>query len=213
MNQIISKPDHPFEVEAVRLTKQYIEKVKFPLSRINLEVIFDCKYAHPSWHQMKINLNENGLPEGEITVFYDLLNITQDPALFLNDIVPHELAHVLAYVEAFKNDIKIKDHGSEWQSWLLRLNSSAATSAKPGANIWDDRAIMLNKGGLCVKCKCDGDGFSVLPSTRATENKLRNKDIVCSICNAPYVASNMDEMPEKVSQALDYIKQEKTRRI
>lgn len=199
--------DHPLEHEVVRVARSYLEKMQWPFARLPIRITFGVRTL-PSQSAVNAEVIDGRL-QGKATIFFNYVYLLQQEGLFIKDVVPHEIAHLLANAGAIRDGKRIKDHGNEWQRWLVSLTVEAIPKASGPGNIFDDRAIRLFSGGIPVKCACpSGTGFNVLPVT--AENKLH--EMICDKCETAYVKTGRDDMPSDVAMTYEYIANEQSRR-
>jgi predicted SprT family Zn-dependent metalloprotease len=202
---VTDNADHPLEHEVVRVTKGYLDKMQWPFERLPVRIQFGIRTV-PSQSLVTAELS-NGRLRGKVSIFYNYLYLLQRESLFITEIVPHEVAHVLATAESLRNGTKIKEHGPEWQRWLMSLSINATPRASGPGDIFDDRAIRLFRGGIPVKCQCVGeDGFNVLPPS--SEQKVH--ETTCGRCDTAYSRTGRDSMTPEVAAAYEYIANEQS---
>lgn len=202
---LVDNADHPLEHEAARLTRAYLEKMSWPFDRMPVRIQFGVRTVS-SQSMLNASLVDGRL-HGKASLFFNYLYLLQQEGPFLENVVPHEVAHILASAEAQRKGVEIKEHGPEWQRWLMSLSINATPkSTGPGA-IFDDRAIRLFKGGIPVHCQCEGDArFNVLPST--AEAKLGA--LSCDLCESLFVRTGRDEAPASILNQYEYIANEQS---
>lgn len=206
---------HPREKEVVRLVGEYLQRANFPLFRIAVAVGFTVGTTHFSNHKLTLEL-ERGVPTGKVDLIYNSLYLMQRPAEFFLHVVPHEVAHVLAGVAAFKQGKEIKEHGIEWVEWVTRLSPGSIPAKHGPGDVFDARAILLDQGGVPVLVPdCEQScRFNVIPQRKGIETALRNGDLTCSNeCKKPYRVGTFTDVPADVLSHLEYVRDIKVRRL
>lgn len=213
--KINSDAIHPREHEVVRLVGEYLHRANFPLYRIAVTVGFTVGVTAFSNHKLHLEL-EKGAPTGKVELIYNTLFLMQRPAEFFKDVVPHEVAHVLANVSAFKQGKEIKEHGLEWVEWVTRLAPESVPSKHGPGEVFDARAVLLDQGGIPVivaDCK-ESCRFNVIPQRKGVELALRNGELTCSSeCKKSYRVGNYQDAPAEVLRDLEFIRDIKVRRL
>lgn len=195
---LVHNADHPLEHEAVVRARAYLDKGRWPFHRIGVNVVFGVRPV-PSDSRLKVEI-ENDRLVGTATLFLNFLFLMQDERAFLDHVVPHECAHLLAHAEAERKGNVIKEHGEEWLHWLLMLNPDALPTAKGAADAFDPRPARLFKGGVPAVCNCSGESaIEVFPNEKAVLNG------VCSQCESGYRKLERDALPKHTLIAYDYI--------
>jgi len=82
------------------------------IAKASIEVRFDLRGK--SAGQVRIR------PQGQYVIRYNLELLKRQGADFLNETVPHEVAHVLAY---HRHGPNIRPHGREWQRIMRQLGA------------------------------------------------------------------------------------------
>jgi predicted SprT family Zn-dependent metalloprotease len=194
----------PREAEVVREVDRILRMRLFPAERVWVDVRFD--YGMSDHSSSKVTLMQiNGQVHGTAEVRFQGLFLWQDfPAVF-NEVVPHELAHVLMEVRsAERGTDNEKGHSDEWLELVLDINPDAEPSAKVRGE-FDDRAIKLQKGGIGCECDCDDlSAFVVLSNTPATVMKLKNEDLSCNQCHSTYRRLTKEHWPAEICSALTF---------
>lgn len=192
------------EAEIVREVDRLLRLRLFPSERVWVDVRFDYGMAEHS--ASKISLMQiNGEVHGIAEIRFQGLFLWQDFPTFFNEVIPHELAHVLAEVRGAERGITVeKGHGDEWVELVLDINPDAEPAAKVKGN-FDDRPIKLHKGGISCECDCDGlAAFVVVANTPSTVMKLKNEDLCCSECHSAYRRIQKDQWPVEIVSALKF---------
>jgi predicted SprT family Zn-dependent metalloprotease len=206
--KIESNADHPYEDRVVDLVTGYLVRAKWPFKRIPVKISFEIRAGTPSDNEVKLKFEEAGEVTGMVKLSYNSLYLIQFPSEFLNDVVPHEVAHILDQANAFKQGREIQSpHGDSWKTWLATIDHRATPKASGPGDIFDDRAIRLQNGGIPARCACAGSaGFHVISSRSV--HKLRSGRDFCSICARVKEAVPHSETPADVQFTLDYLRSE-----
>lgn len=204
----VSRFFHPLEQEAVEVATAHLRRLRWPFERIPVDFTFGLRTA-ASHSQFKEPVIRGGLLTARVSIFFNYLFVIQNERAFIEEVVPHELAHVFAQAEALRSSRTIKDHGNEWKGWLLTI-SSRATPRSNMESLFDDRAFRLFKGGAAFRCKCPGDaGFHVV----AAESAEKFAAASCKRCEAVYQPTEAETAPSQVLTYLDYVTSESKRRL
>lgn len=200
--------DHPYELQVCHEVARTLQSSAFPAKRIKVSIRFDPVLRSFSKHKPDLTMNGKR-PEGTVELLYNSLFLMQDPVNFFNEVVPHELAHVLNGVSAYKSGLEVPEHGHEWQDWLAKISSTASPSPSLPDTDFDDRAIILHSGGVLGVCACENDDrFHAYRNTGRKVGDLRKGDIECSRCGASVQLTELSEMPQKIRADLEYIQQD-----
>lgn len=149
---------YPLEREVVVLVEAYLSSQNWPFERMPCRVAFDLKAGSPCRSKNTVSArNGHGQPVGRVEMWFNLSYLHQNPGLFLNDLVAHECAHVLAMAEAAKKNLKISEHGEEWKGWLARLSAVAMPKGYGWRGAFDDNVCLFAAGGVPYTCGCNGD--------------------------------------------------------
>lgn len=190
---------HPLEHEVVTLVESCLTSQRWPFERIPCRVSFDLRPGCPSRSMLKISArNGQGLQVGRVEAWFNLSYLHQNPGLFLNDIVPHESAHLLAEAEAEKKGNRIPAHGDEWKAWLARLSATATPKGYGWRGAFDDRPCLLAAGGVPHACMCAGDEryqFFPLRNGPPAEN--------CDRCKQPFRHVPREQVPPGMQREVD----------
>jgi predicted SprT family Zn-dependent metalloprotease len=191
------------EREIVREVGRILTLRLFPSERIWVDIRFDYGMAEHSSSKLTL-MQINGELHGTAEIRFQGLFLWQDFSTFFNDVIPHELAHVLMEVRyAERGSAMEKGHSDEWIDLVLDINSEAEPAAKVKGN-FDDRAIKLHKGGIACECDCDDlDAFIVVANTPSSAMKLRTEELTCSDCHSAYRRVK-DEFPEAITATLKF---------
>lgn len=179
--------EYPREVYAAKLVDQLLSRIKFPAHRVWVDLRFDYNLTEHSVSKVDV-MQISGEAHGVVVLQYQGMYLMQDFKAMVEEVIPHEIAHVLHEIDARVNDFKVsKPHDGVWEDFLFRLNPDATPSARVDGN-FDDRAIRLIRGGIAVRCECGGDEeFAVIADSTANSAKLRNEELKCGQCKFPYV--------------------------
>lgn len=156
-------PDHelyPLEHELISLVASYLNSQRWPFARIPCRVVFGLKAGMASQHKLVLQgRNGRGEQVGRVELWYNLSYLHQDPTVFLSDVVPHEVAHVLTETQAAKAapGRKAAEHGDAWKEWLSRLSAQATPKACGWRDVFDDRVSHFACGAVPYRCACAGE--------------------------------------------------------
>lgn len=189
------------EAEIVREVDRILRLRLFPSKRIYVDVRFDYGMADHS--ASKVTLMEiNGEQHGIAEIRFQGLYMWQDYATFFNEVIPHELAHVLLEIRCAERGTSVeKGHGEDWFELVLDLNPDAEPAAKIKGN-FDERPIKLQKGGIACECDCDElSAFVVVANTATTIMKLKNEELSCPECHSAYRKVSKEQLPQAIADA------------
>jgi predicted SprT family Zn-dependent metalloprotease len=194
----------PREAEIVREVDRILRLRLFPSDRVWVDVRFDYGMAEHS--SSKVSLMQiNGEVHGTAEIRFQGLFLWQDFPTFFNEVVPHELAHVLLEVRCAERGTSVeKGHGDEWLELVLDINPDAEPAAKVKGD-FDDRPIKLQKGGIPCECDCcELAAFVVVANTPSTVMKLKSEDLSCSECHSAYRRIQKEQWHDEIVSALKF---------
>lgn len=210
MENILSQhnADHPFEYHVLTLVEGYLSEFKFPADRIS--VVIEFTPVLTTWSKSKLELQMLGAtPSGSVTVYYNSLFLMQDPLTFFEQVVAHEVAHVLNETAAFKQGVEISEHGVEWVDWLERISETAHPNASIVDCGFDARAVILKKGGVLAICQCESDSsYQAHRNSGAKIAQLRQGEVACDQCGEPFRIAGVDELPPSIQADLKFISED-----
>lgn len=192
------------EAEIVREVDRILRLRLFPNKRIFVDVRFDYGMADHSASKVTL-LQIDGEQHGIAEIRFQGLYIWQDFATFFNEVIPHELAHVLLEIRCAERGTTVeKGHGEDWFELVLDLNPDAEPAAKIKGN-FDERPIKLQKGGIACECDCDDlSAFVVVANTPTTIMKLKNEDMSCPECHSAYRRVSKEQLPKELADAQNF---------
>lgn len=200
--------DHPYEHQVVLMVDRYLKSKSFPAKRIQVTVTFSPTVSSFSKHKLDVKLLGNK-PSGTVEIIYNSLYLAQDPVSFLDSVVPHEVAHVLNEVSAFKSGIEVQEHGIEWAEWLESLSDRAEPAASLSDAEFDDRGIVLNNGGVLAVCECEDDHrFHAYRNSGSKVASLRRGDVECKVCGSTLTLADFSDLPSAIRADIEFIKQD-----
>ncbi|MFT2111463.1 SprT family zinc-dependent metalloprotease [Marinomonas sp. 2405UD68-3] len=159
-------------------TSQDLHKVHEKLCEclMSAETYYKRKFVMPVF-----NFKQRGkaagtahLQKNEIRLNYFMYQ--QDPHSFINDVVPHELAHLIAYT---LYGSAIRPHGREWQSVMLY-----ALSCVPSRTHSFDTPTP--KQAFQYRCECQNHSLTI----RRHNKILKGVVYVCKQCKSPLKVLN-----------------------
>ncbi|NVL48609.1 hypothetical protein F2S72_01185 [Pseudomonas syringae pv. actinidiae] len=192
------------EAEIVREVDRILRLRLFPSNRVWVDVRFDYGMADHSASKVTL-LEIDGKQHGIAEIRFQGLFIWQDFSMFFNEVIPHEIAHVLLELRCAERGISVeKAHGDDWVEMVLDLNPDAEPAAKVKGE-FDDRPIKLQKGGIACECDCDDlSAFVVVPNTPTTVMKLKGEDLTCQECHSAYRKISKEQLPQELRAALSF---------
>lgn len=195
--------EYPREIHAARVVDQMLAKIKFPSKRVWIDLRFDYQLSEHSVSKVDV-IQISGEAHGTVELRYQGLFLMQDFKSMIEEVIPHELAHVIHEIDAKVNDFKVsKPHDDVWQSFFCKLAPNVEPVAKVKGE-FDDRAVRLSRGGIPVRCECgDEEEFNVIADSTANAAKLRNEELRCTVCKYPYTRIDASyPIPERVQESL-----------
>tara|TARA_R110002124_G_scaffold128157_14_gene288672 strand:+ start:4428 stop:5114 length:687 start_codon:yes stop_codon:yes gene_type:complete len=192
------------EAEVVKETDRLLRLNLFPYERVWVDVRFDLAMTEHS--SSKINaMLVSGEVHGIAEIRYQSLFLWHDFKTFFDEVIAHELAHVIVDVRnAEKGLPSSKNHDEEWAEVVMEINPDCDALAKVRGE-FDDRPIKIHKGGIGCECECgDEDAFVVFPNTPSSLMKLRNEDLTCPACKSAYVKVDREQWPREITEAVDF---------
>lgn len=200
--------DHPYEFHVLTLVDQCLAACKFPSDRITVNVEFTPMIT--TWSKSKLDLELLGsTPSGSVSILFNSLFLVQDPLTFFEQVVAHEVAHVLNGVSAYKQGLEVAEHGAEWMEWLERISDTALPNASIADSFFDGRAIVLKKGGVLAVCDCESsESFQAHRNSGEKVAKLRKGEMTCQQCGEPFRIAGTNEIPDSINADLRYISED-----
>jgi SprT protein len=125
---------------------------------------------------------------GEPLIRYNAPLLGRYPREFLEQTVPHEVAHYLAYVRFGPN---IRPHGQEWQRIMRELGADPRRCHDFDVTDLTTRRLRRH----LYHCRC---GEHALTSIRH-HRVLRGTSYICRSCGQPLVPGSADETPGRAS--------------
>lgn len=200
--------DHPYEQHVIALISGYLAAQSFPVKRIKVMVTFSPTLSSFSKHKLDLEL-VGPKPSGQVELIYNSLFLVQDPMNFFETVVPHEVAHVLNEISAYKTGVEVQEHGLEWAEWLEKLSDKAEPAASLPDTEFDNRAIILNNGGVLATCDCEGnERYHAYRNSGAKVADLRRGNVECKQCGSTLVISDVSELPNSIRSDIEFIKQD-----
>jgi predicted SprT family Zn-dependent metalloprotease len=192
------------QAEIVKEIDRMLRLMSFPYERVWVDVRFDYTMTDHSASKMKL-LSINGEHHGVVEIRLQPLFIWQDFETFFNEVIPHELAHVIQELRAaLEGRDSPKGHDDEWMDLVMEMNPDIEPSAKV-KGWFDDRPIKLHKGAIPCACDCDDmDAFAVFANTNATVVKLKNDELSCQFCLSPYRRIGNELWPAEIIKAMEF---------
>ncbi|MEQ9223902.1 MAG: hypothetical protein RJQ08_10805 [Salinisphaeraceae bacterium] len=196
---------HPFEIEAADYTRTLLGYQNWPFERMTISLSFMMRARSPSSSNTRKLKLSNGSPNGEVQLWFNHLFLMQRPGVFLKEVVPHELAHVMTEASAMKQGRKPDAlHGQDYNHMHRALVSHEPKSHGALLDLFDNRAIMLADKHKPGRCDCKGyKGFHVLSPSQ--QNRVEHEKEICSECESPVRFATDKALPPDVSRDLDYI--------
>ncbi|MBM5458960.1 hypothetical protein H8F21_15440 [Pseudomonas sp. P66] len=201
------------EIHAAKEVSRLLQKVDFPGDDVWIDLRFDYALSDHSTSSLDVMLIR-GQPHGIVKLNLQGLYLMQDFEVMIQQVIPHEIAHILHGVKAKVGGYEIqKPHDEEWAELFINLIGGVNHDIEPSAKVrgeFDDRAIRLSKSGILVECECgDDESLEVLADTPGNSAKLRNEELECTSCKFPYVRFTGDTLPKRIAadqQFLEKIK-------
>lgn len=192
------------EAEIVREIDRILRLHLFPSDRIWIDVRFDYGMADHSSSKAEL-LSINGEIHGTVEIKLQGIYLWQDFQVFISEVIPHELAHVLIEVDCAMRGTKVeKPHDEAWCEKLSQIDPEVEPASKVKGE-FDERPVRAGKGGVVCACECGGvDAVSVFPNTPATAVKLRNQELECTQCNSAYARLKPEEWPDEIRSAFKF---------
>lgn len=193
------------EVQLAKEVSRLLKMQKFPDDRIWVDLRFDYSMTDHSASSLEL-IKISGEVHGIAVLRFQGMFLYQDFDSMFNEVVPHELAHVLQGIQAKESGQEIeKPHEVEWQDLVSELSPDATPLAKV-KGLFDDRAIKLLKGNIGTVCECGGEeAFAVFADSPTVSIKLKNEELTCSTCKFPYVRTDRSTWPEKILDEMKFL--------
>jgi predicted SprT family Zn-dependent metalloprotease len=177
---------------------------KFPVDRISVEILFKDSMRLPSDSVLTI---EDGIKplHGSIRLLFNSLLISQDPAMFMIFVAPHEVAHVFNDLTAANNDEKFKKHGTEWQDWVFRLSDDPLVEPIIQSDLFDNRAAISRGGGCIAACSCDEPEYLAFGIRSEEYKQCSEGQLICYVCGANYKILPPGEVAGNLGDSIKYL--------
>lgn len=197
--------EYPREIHAAKEVSRLLQKVDFPGHNVWVDLRFDYSLIEHSSSNVDVILIR-GEPHGIVKINLQALYLMQDFTSMIEEVIPHEVAHVLHGVQAKIEGYTIdKVHDDVWQNYVFRLQPDAEPMAKVKGE-FDGRAVRLNKGGILIQCECGEDeSFDVIADTAGNSAKLRAEEHKCGTCKFPYQRVDQALMPDGIKSDLVFL--------
>ncbi|KZN20773.1 MULTISPECIES: hypothetical protein [Pseudomonas] len=201
------------EVQLAKEISRLLKAQKFPDDRIWVDLRFDYSMTDHSSSSVEL-INISGEVHGIAVLRFQGLFLYQDFASMFEEVVPHELAHILQAIQAKESGQEItKPHEEDWQDLVAELAPNATPLAKV-KGLFDDRAIKLLKGNIGTVCECGGEeAFAVYADTPTVSIKLKNEELTCTTCKFPYVRTDRSAWPEKIVGEIKFLEGVKAEKL
>ncbi|WP_418885847.1 SprT family zinc-dependent metalloprotease [Enterovibrio paralichthyis] len=135
---------------------------------------FQCTFPHP-----QVLFNQRGKSAGTARLQtwqlrFNPVLLSENPQAFLNEVVPHEVSHLVVY-ERFG---RVRPHGKEWQAVM-----SQVFGVTPKTTHSFDVSSVQGKT-FTYQCGCDE-----IPLSVRRHNKVQREQVkyVCRRCKQPLV--------------------------
>lgn len=194
------------QAEIVKEIDRMLKLMSFPYERVWVDVRFDYQISEHSMSKIKL-MQINGEHHGVVEIKLQSLFIWQDFEAFFNEVIPHEIAHVIQDLRRAQSGLEAsKGHDEEWMDLVLEMNPDVEPAAKVKGE-FDDRPVKLHKGGIGCVCDCgDLESFAAFSNTNTTIMKLKNEDLTCQFCGSAYTRVSQDQWPEEIVKAMAFFR-------
>ncbi|GAA0835399.1 MULTISPECIES: SprT family zinc-dependent metalloprotease [Marinomonas] len=144
---------------------------KVTLCMQQADVFFGKHFDPPS-----CNLKQRGRAAGTAhlhknEVRFNLFMLQQNTALFLETVVPHEVAHIIVY-QIYGHEVR--PHGKEWQAVMKKV-----FHLEP--NRTHNFEVPLPKKAFRYQCQCQIHTFTAHRHNRAK----KGTEYICKLCRSP----------------------------
>ncbi|MCV2402789.1 SprT family zinc-dependent metalloprotease [Marinomonas sp. C2222] len=167
---------HTHAIDPLRDLKLIEDQVDLCVAQAN--AFFETKFTPPS-----CNFRQKGRAAGTAhlqknEVRFNPFMYQQDPASFIETVVPHEVAHIIIF-QIYGS--KVKPHGKEWQAMMMKVYG-----LKPDRTHQFDTP--LPKESYEYHCSCECYQFSKQRHNRAQ----KGVEYICKICKTTlqYIKTN-----------------------
>lgn len=192
------------EVEVVKETDRILRLNLFPYERVWVDVRFDLSMTEHSSSKMN-SMQINGEVHGVVEIRFQSLFLWHDFSSFINEVIPHELAHVLLTLRYAEQGVEAgKPHDEDWMDIVSDINPDMEPAAKVKGD-FDDRPIKIHKGGISCACECGGvEAIAVFANTPSSVIKLKNEEICCNECSSSYCRVQESDWPEEFVKKVNF---------
>ncbi len=197
--------EYPREIQIAKEVSRLLKSVQFPDDRVWVDLRFDYSMLDHSTSSLDL-MRISGDLHGIAVLKFNGLHLHQDFTSAFNEVVPHEIGHILHELRCKEADQDPgRKHNDDWEDIVADLSPDANPSPKV-KGLFDDRPTKILKGGVSVECECgDEDAFEVFPDSATTASKLRMEDLRCKQCTFPYVRVTREKWPEKVKADIEFL--------
>ncbi len=144
-------------------------EVKLPRPKIS----FDIRGQDAGRAYFPVRRYKNTSKQLQTEIKFNEFLLERNPGIFLENIVPHECAHLIVY-DLFGT--KVKPHGEQWQSIMEGLFNADA-SVRHDLDV----SALVNKPFI-YRCDCDNDGLPL--AKRQHINIQKGSKYLCRRCRA-----------------------------
>jgi predicted SprT family Zn-dependent metalloprotease len=189
---------------------EYLAANKFPAERFEVSVLFKDTMRDHSDTSLKIpehllEADSNGPLEGQVDIKFNSLFLSQDPYLFIEYVIAHEVAHVFNELKAISQKTKYKKHGVEWKDWLSVLEQDHMIESKVASLNFDPRACIARAGGCIAACDCNDSDYRAF-SIRSQEYVECNAgDYYCGVCEGEFRVIPPKQVQGKLADELNFL--------
>lgn len=213
MTDIVStNADHPFEKIVVDTVQQQLTRAGYPFSRLPVTVGFAITMLGTSKSKLdQVQRNAHGQLSGPVTIVYNVLYLQQNPKHYIERVIRHEVAHVLAELEAMAKGETIEPHGKEYVQTHLKLCGEAPNSHVELADPYDSRPIRIWKHQVLVRCECPGKAAFELVTVKDVP-RVKREEKQCKRCGTPFAVCGLEELHSDLKAQVDFIRKEQPSR-
>jgi len=174
-------------IEKMMAVKVYnlLTENSFPVDRIDIEILFKDSMRLPSDSSFTIDEDIKPLT-GSIRLLFNSLLLSQDPAMFMLFVAPHEVAHAFNDLSALSRGDKFKKHGVEWQDWLFKLSDDPLVEPNIESDLFDNRAAISRGGGCIAVCSCEDPEYLAFGIRSDEYKQCSEGELICYVCSSKF---------------------------
>lgn len=160
---------HSENIDDVTISTQRVQH-QVAVCMAKADGFFRQEFRYP-----KVNFKQKGRAAGTAHLYKNELRFNffmyqQDPSLFINTVVPHEVAHIIVHQIYGRH---VKPHGKEWQAVMKKVYN-----LEP--NRTHNFDVPPPKQAFTYQCQCQNHIFTQQRHNRV----LKGTEYICKLCKS-----------------------------